>query len=111
MLSRQSDPTVLEEQERVISEAKSFDQLITTPGWDKIVERMAKKVNDEITEAVAIGPNYPRMKANRVTRWDAMRSLLDDVLNHIKETRGERDRLLEMKREEEAENARYASSR
>lgn len=80
------------------------------PGYDLLIDLIVNRVNDEILEATK-HEEEPEKQRIHVIRWNAMRTLVDDIQNDISQTRQERDRILSMRREEEEENARLRSAR
>ena len=94
------DPTITEEQDRIILKAKDYDALEPSSGWGHLLEYMLAVVNQEIAEATADSMN-PEKQRLHVIRWNAMRELLDGTLSEIKDTRRERDRIMEYRREDE----------
>ena len=96
---RTQDPSIEEEQARIISKAGEYDILENSSGWAKVLEYMLTMVNQEIAFATA-DPMYPKRATLHVIRWNAMRELLDGAISEIKDTRKERDRILEERRED-----------
>lgn len=80
------------------------------PGYDLLIDLIVNRVNDEILEATK-HEEEPEKQRIHVIRWNAMRTLVDDIQNDISQTRQERDRILSMRREEEEENGRLRSAR
>lgn len=85
---------MIEEQRKIKSLANDFDALLIQPGWDKVTQLMADKVNSAVIEATKTE------MVSDLIRWNSMRKMLDDVESYIETTRRERDRLEQMEREE-----------
>ena len=94
----QRELTITEEQQKILEKADKFDRLISEAGWEEVLEFMAERVNDAIILA------SQSEDSRDVIRWNAKRSMLDDALAYIRDTRAERDRIREMQREMETVN-------
>jgi len=75
--------------EEIQKKAERFDQLVSVPGWEEILEFAASRVNDAIILASTTEDSRD------VIRWNAKRSLLDDILAEVNDTRKERDKIKE----------------
>ena len=100
---KKPDPTPSEEEQNIIDLARQFDTLVKVPGWLRVLEFGAERVNRELSDAATTKPEQFRLKTNRVVRWDAQRELLDAMQAHVDTTMAERDRILENRRLEEQE--------
>lgn len=107
------DPTVVEEEERIIAQALRFDELVRLPAWNEVLEHAIARVNEEIIEATRPPDSgeyfidWPERQRIRVLRWDSKREIVDAIRSFVDATRSERDRILK-EREEELE---YAGNR
>ena len=97
---RTQDPSIEEEQDRIIRKAADYDVIEPSAGWGHLLEYMLTVVNQEIAEATSDSMN-PEKQRLHVIRWNAMRELLDGTLSEIKDTRKERDRIIEDRRADE----------
>lgn len=86
--------------EKIVSLAGELDGVVAQSGWGKILDHAAERINVEIAKARRI-PDDPIQQQNIVVRWDAMATLLDEIQDFVERNRKERDRILEMRREEE----------
>lgn len=89
-----AEKTIWEQQKEVIDLAEEFDRLTALPAWEKALRFMAEGVNGNLVEATKYKKN-PRLMAVYVTRWDARREALDDLVGWINNTLTERDRIVE----------------
>jgi len=94
-------PDPIEEQDAIIAKAVGYDLIEQSQGWADLLETMLTTVNSEIAQATK-NPLEPEAQRIHIIRWNAMRELLDNTLSEIKDTRKERDRIMEQRREEEA---------
>ena len=83
--------------------AEKFDQL-PTAGYDSILQVLTEKVNGEIAEATRT-PLEPETQRVHVIRWNAMRELLDAMVNHVNDTMNRRDEIKQEERKAEAGSA------
>jgi hypothetical protein len=97
---RKHDPSIEEAQEEVIRKANKYDTVELSEGWVDVVQFMLTLVNREIAEATE-APMEPEKQRLHVLRWNAMREIVDSTLSEIADTRKERDRIIELRREEE----------
>lgn len=96
-------PTV-EQMRDVIDLADLFDKLQALPVWEKIVRQMGIEVQAELIEATKF-KYEPVRQVSHVTRWDAKRELLDNVLGWIDSTQAERNRIIEEFKNAKGESA------
>ena len=109
---RHSDPTALEEEERILAQALRFDELSRLPAWKEVLEHAIDRVNSEIIRATEqprddYFVDWPEIQRIHIIRWNAMRELVDHVRGYVDGAIAERDRLLK-ERELERE---YAGNR
>lgn len=94
-------PSPEEENAQCIALAEQLDKLVSQPGWEKVLEHAAERVNRTISEAATTDVTNPYHQTIHVIRWNAQRELLDEVLNFVQSTRKQRDEIQSLKREEE----------
>src|SRR5271157_2902096 len=90
--------TEREEREKILALASEFDDLLSSPGWKKVVAYGANRVNDAIVAATA-NPHEPEIQRVSVIRWDAKRELLDSMLNYILDTHKQREDIRTLQRQ------------
>lgn len=101
----------MEEEERIIAQASRFDELVTLPAWNEVLEHAVARVNDEILEATKPPTeefylDWPEIQKIHVVRWNAQREIVDAIQALVADIRKERDRILQ-ERELDREYAGY----
>lgn len=66
---------------------------MSIPGWTRVLEYAAARVNDEIVLATRTE------NVSDVIRWNGKRQLLDDMLAYVNDTRKQRDEILAVEKE------------
>ena len=92
----QEQEALAAERRKIVALAEKFDQLASA-GYESILGVLTEKVNSEIAEATRT-PLEPETQRVHVIRWNAMRELLDAMVNHINDTMARRDEIQQEQR-------------
>ena len=89
------------ERRKIVALGDQFDSL-RSAGYENILQVLTEKVNAEIAEATR-SPLEPEAQRIHVIRWNAMRELLDALVNHVNDTMNRRDEIEKEQRVMDAE--------